>query len=66
MLEMTADSEEFLAVEKHLAKQKDMVDFNWDDEPFGSELQGFQAPAMEFGLAEEHMVCCEPKPSSQG
>ena len=31
MLEMTADSDEFLAVEKHLAKQKDMVDLNWDE-----------------------------------
>lgn len=51
MLEMTADSDEFLAVEKHLAKQKDMVDFNWDEtNPLEASYKASKLQRWNLGL----------------
>ena len=51
MLEMIADSDEFLAVEKHLTKQKDMVDFNWDEtNPLEASYKASKLQRWNLGL----------------
>ena len=51
MLEIIADSEEFLAVEKHLAKQKGMVDFNWDEtNPLEASYKASKLQRWNLGL----------------